>query len=289
MTESTQVATREHRPPSAPKEVTAITDVVERYTDEIAKLAPRGVHPAHYLASLRLYMASHSEVRKCTPMSVAQSILRVAQTGLELGVTCDILPFKGVGQFSPRYNGIIELALGAGVRTINADVVRAGDYFEWEKGTHFKLRHRHDAERGAPITHAYAIAETKPGSFVFEVMARHEIDEVRLKFSKQWKNGNLDDIPWYAKKTVVRRLSPYLPKNPRLAAALAFAASDEGDPTPDDVPNAEFEVIGTTNTPDNGEEHTPDPDDRFAEEFHQVGELTPDNATRSIGRAQETQ
>ena len=215
-----------------------ILTTVERYSDEIAKLAPKGVDPAHYMASLRLYLSRNSKLLDCTPSSIAQGILRVAQTGLELGVSCDLLPFKTECQFNPRYNGIIELALGSGTRSVNADVVREGDFFEWEKGTQFKLRHRKDAPSSAKITHAYAIAEIKQGSFVFEVLDKAEIDKIRTEFSKQWKGGTLEQIPWYAKKRAVRQLAPYLPKNARFAAALMYA--DDADA----IPEGQFEIPG---------------------------------------------
>ena len=220
----------------------SILTTVERYSDEIQKLAPRGVEPAHYIASLRLYLSMNPKVLDCTPASIARGILRVAQTGLDLGVSCDLLPFGKECQFNPRYNGIIELALASGVRAINADVVRDGDDFDYQKGTGFFLHHKHGAERGQ-ITHAYACAQIKIGSFVFDVMDRKEIDAVRLKYSKSWKNGSLDDIPWYAKKTVVRRLSPFLPKNARLASALMYSdeVETDADDTPFQVPVASME------------------------------------------------
>jgi phage RecT family recombinase len=217
---------------------------VEKYEEQIKGLAPRGVAPSHYYASLRLYLAANPKVLECTPASVAVGILRVAQTGLDLGVSCDLLPFGSSCQFSPRYNGIIELALASGVRAVNADVVREGEILEAQKGTEFYLRHRKYgpdgkplAVKGAAITMAYAIAEIKQGSFVFETLTREEIDAIRAKYSQQWKRGSLDEIPWYAKKTMVRRLSPYLPKNSRFAAALQYAD------TVDEVLEGEFEVV----------------------------------------------
>ena len=216
----------------------AILAAVEKYGTEIMALAPKGADLAHYTASLRLYFAQNPKVLDCAPASVAVGMLRVAQTALELGVSCDLLPFGKACQFSPRYNGIIELALGAGTRAINADVVREGDDFEMEKGTKPYLRHQRKAKHGAPITHAYAIAEIRVGAYVFEVMTREEVDEIRVRYSKSWAKGSLDQFPWYARKTCVRRLAAYLPKNARLAAALLYA-----DEKPEEIPDGEFTPI----------------------------------------------
>lgn len=224
----------------------AIVATVEKYADQLNALAPRGADAAMYIASLRLYLAGNDKVLACSPASIAKGLLQVAQTGLTLGVSCDLLPYGASCQFSPRYNGIVELALASGARSVNADVVREGEYFAAQKGTEPFLKHRkYDldtsrplASEKSPIVAAYAIAELKPGSFVFETMTREQIDATRLKFSKSWAKGSLDDIPWYAKKTLVRRLAPYLPKNARFAAALQYAeAADE------EVPPAEFEIV----------------------------------------------
>lgn len=224
-----------------------LAEVAEKYTEQLAALAPRGTDPAHYIASLRLYMAQNTAVLNCSPKSVAVSILRVAQTGLTLGVSCDILPFGKDAQFSPRYNGIIELALSSGVRAINADVVREGDFFEHQKGTENFLRHRKADVPGGKITHAYAIAEIKVGSYVWEVLTREEVEAVQRQYSRSWKGKPLEDIPWYAKKTALRRLAPYLPKNNRFASALQFDKENE------EVPAGEFEVVQTGRTDDGAE------------------------------------
>lgn len=216
-----------------------LAEVAEKYSAQIAALAPEGMAPEHFIASLRLYMAQNPAVVECTPASVAMGVLRAAQTGLTLGVSCDLLPFGKVCQFSPRYGGIIELALAAGANAINADVVREGDFFEYEKGTKPYLKHHRNFQGGAKITHAYAVAALRFGQCVFEVATREEIDALRLKYSKSWKHGSLDEIPWYAKKTMVRKLGPYLPKNPRLAAALMFADAKEPEDGAVDAPPPE--------------------------------------------------
>jgi recombination protein RecT len=215
-----------------------ILGMVQQYSEQIAQLAPEGMTPEHFIASLRLYMAKTPDLLKCNPVSVAMGVLQVAQTGLTLGVSCDLLVFGGACQFSPRYGGIIELALAAGTNAIDADVVREGDHFSFEKGTNSYLKHTRAFQKDAPITHAYAVAALRYGKCVFTVWTREEIDAHRARFSKQWsvqKVPSLDAIPWYAKKTMVRQLSPFLPKNARLAAALMFADAPEPEPEAGDT------------------------------------------------------
>lgn len=288
-----------------------LTEVAEKYMPQIAALAPRGMAPEMFVAMLREYIArpdakgNPSKLLECTPASIARGVLRVAQTGLVLGDTCDLLPFGKECQFSPRYTGIIDLALHSGVKSITAKVVRQGDKFEFEYGTEGFIKHIPVAKSNAPITHAYAIAKIHASApSVFEVLTREEIDEIRARYSKQWKAGSLDAIPWYAKKTAVRRLGPYLPRNPRLAAALQY--SDESDEAPV-AEDGEYEILpdnepSTSETPTetaapisaSGAGATPQAADPATEtpvaepkkaESSEAGELTLDQAkeTRLIG------
>jgi phage RecT family recombinase len=229
---------------------------VTRYAGEIEKLAPRDrfgnllVNADNYVAALRLYFQENPKLLDCTPISIATGMLRIAQTGLILGVSCDLLPFKAHCQFSPRYTGLIELALASGTRKVDVGVVRDGDHFEFDKGTNTFLSHRPIAKSGAPITHGYAIAEIKQGSFSLEVMTAEQINAHRKKFSKQWwmEKGQiipLEDIPWYGKKTPLRQLSNVLPKNPRLAAALTYEKQAEEE----EIPEGTFEPVSAEITP----------------------------------------
>lgn len=240
---------------ATPKDL--ILETIHQYAHEIASLAPKGISPARYFASLTLHLAKNPDLLKCDPVSIAQGMLRVASTGLELGVSCDLLPFVGgknpTCQFNPRYNGLIELALASGVRAVDAGVVRDDDpVFVAEKGTPSFIRHQRGPGKGK-IVWAYAIAQIKVGAYVFEVMSRDEVDAIRKKFSKSWwqepqyKGGRLiplEEIDWYAQKTVIRKLAAKLPKNAAFAAALAEDADirEIDGEILDEVPEGEYQI-----------------------------------------------
>lgn len=213
--------------------------------EKINKLLPRNrfgqlTMDAEYLIqSLELYFSENPKLLLCTPASIVRGVMRVAQTSLILGNSCDLLPFGKNCQFSPRYNGIAQLALAAGTRAINIGVVREGDHFEYDKGTNTFLSHQKRALSTAPITHGYAVANLRPGANVLEVFTAEEINAHRKKYSKSWWKDNdriipLEEIPWYAKKTPLRQMAPVLPQNPRLAAALIFEREAEEGLTDDE-------------------------------------------------------
>lgn len=221
-----------------------ILDLVTQYGENIERLAPRGMVAAYYVEELRLYLSqpdkdgNPSKLFDCTPASIARGILRVAQTGLSLGVSCDLLPFGKTCQFSPRYTGIIELALLSGTRAVNADVVYDDDLvWQYQKGTELILNHTRGPRKGK-ITHFYAIGELKPASYVFEVMTRDEVVAHKAKFSKQWAKVPIEECIWYGKKTAIRQLSKFLPKNPRFASALQFDRQAD-----EEIPDGEYEVV----------------------------------------------
>lgn len=60
-----------------------------------------------------------------------------------------------------------------------------------------------------------------------------EIDAIRTKHSKQWKDGPCP--PWYAMKTVLRQAAKLIP-NPRLQAALQVMDVDERVEAAEEIP-----------------------------------------------------
>lgn len=225
-----------------------INTLVVKYDAQIGALARSsrsfiGNPTEHYAAELRLYLAQNPHLLECSPVSIALGVLRVVQTGLSLGVSCDLLAFKKTVQFSPRYTGLVELAYASGVRGINVDVVRKGEPFRLIKGTRPDLKHTPLGDESAEIVGAYVCAELKQGSFVFDYQSREQLDAIRRAYSQRWwtnKAGQvipLEEIAWWARKRMVRMGSAMWPKNPRFAAALMYEQqAEEADDGDDYIP-----------------------------------------------------
>lgn len=227
--------------------VALILKTVEDHEQQLMALAPRGYEAQMYYAALRLYFAANPAVLNCKPVSVLKAMLRVAQTGLELGVTCDILPFGDQAQFSARAKGLAELAYSAGTRSVNYGVVRDGDtLWDWCLGSEGYVHHKPARGNTGPISHFWAIARLGVTGQVIRVMDYEEVDARKARYSKQWKTTALEEIPWYGVKTVIREVLGYVPKNARLAAALRYdVAEDDDDTPPDDAPPSPAEVATT--------------------------------------------
>lgn len=232
-TESTAVATTEadKRP--------AYLAMLEKHIPTFADFLPEGVKPERVIAAVRMAVAGNPKIATCTPVSIVQSVARAMQLDLEIGVTAYLVPRN---QWNPNtrqkemtctllpdYRAHIEMIVRSGAaRSVEADVVREGDFFEYEKGLDKKLVHRPNAAPDAKITHAYAIVRLRFQQSDFIVMTREEVEAVRAKsqgwnddaLAKKGEATGLESVPWYAKKSAVIRVTNLVPKNPRLAKWL---------------------------------------------------------------------
>lgn len=186
-----------------------------------------------------VYLATKQEpkILNCTGESIVRAVARVAQWGLEVGTTAHLVPFGDQCTPVADYKGLGELMLAARAirQAPEAACVYEHETFAMERGLYPRLEHQviHDPAKRGKLIGAYCVLRpTGAGTVpVFEYLAIEEIDAIRQKHSKQWKQGPCP--PWYAKKTVVRQAAKLVPKNPRLATILAE--------TDDEIPEGTFE------------------------------------------------
>lgn len=228
----------------------ALKKVLERQADTFTKLLPPNYDASRLITGAMIQIAKEPKLLECSHRSIALAMARVAQWGLDIGITAHLLPFKGECVPVVDYKGYIELMRPSGVRKLEAFVVRQGEVFEYQHGTEEYLRHQPNGDRTKPIIAAYAMATLKHGYRQFEVMLVDEIEEIRAKYSKQWRTGDLPE--WYARKTVIRRIAKYLPKNPRLVAALA-SDGDQPAEGESEIPEGVAEALPEGMDPETGE------------------------------------
>lgn len=191
---------------------------LERFAPSYANLLPKGYTPQRLITGALIAIQANPDLLKCTPISIATALGRISQWGLDVGDTAHLVPFGTTCTPVADYKGLVKLMLRAGCRKVEAEVVRQGDQFNYERGLHPILQHRPSAGKEAPITHAYAIAWLKGGGELFEVMTAEEIDAIRKDKSRSFKNGPL--TRWYARKTVTRQLAKWMDRSPELTSAV---------------------------------------------------------------------
>lgn len=247
--ETTAVATR-----PSDKLSTALTPVVEN----IFGMTRNREYAQRAFQATMLAALNNPELYDCTPASMTTAVLRIAQWGLDVGVTAHIVPFnvnvapKGQpkrwekrAQAIADYRGLIQLALdGHIIRACRPPrVVYEGDFFEYSYGLNEELKHRPcPASRRGAIIGAYVVTVMPFHAQTFTYLPIEDIELRRAK-SKQWGPDQVKMCPdWYAMKAVVRAHFDKMPKkSPRLAMALTEDAS-EGEAS--EIADAEVVAIG---------------------------------------------
>jgi recombination protein RecT len=182
-----------------------------------------------------LEMRKRPELQKCSKISILQSVMESCSIGLSpVGPMqyAYLIPYWNRAlnctdaQLQIGYRGFVELARRSGaVVSINADVVRQGDFFEFEKGEKITIKHRPSFSEGEqPVIAAYAVANLVAGGVEAEVMPRWRVDKIMERARGKRREGAT--TPWdtdfeqMAIKTVVKLLCKRLPKSHEFAKAI---------------------------------------------------------------------
>lgn len=221
----TAVAVREDQHPIIAK--------IDARMPEIAEMLPEGMQPDRFRRVVVQALVRNPELWACTPVSVVSAIVESAQVGLEpTGVLgrAWLLPYSVKGTKEAKlivgYRGYAELAWRADRILVTTGAVRAGDHFEYRRGTGKFLHHTPasaDAEREADdanITDFWAMYTLPDGRDDFDVMSRKAVERIRDK--ARYRNPVWDsDFGEMGRKTVLRRLLKVAPLSPEVQRVLA--------------------------------------------------------------------
>src|ERR1700719_4480022 len=174
-----------------------------------------------------------------------QSLFNAAMTGAVLGLEADgatgqffLLPFgdrknnRTVVQPVIGYKGYNTLAARSGI-TIAGGVVREGDEFEFEDGSHAFVRHKkHLGGNGVhkPIIAAWSSASSDSRPATIKVLSIGEILAIKAKSPRGGQAPWSDDaigFPAMAEKSAKRRLARDMPLNVFQSAARMEEAFEE--------------------------------------------------------------
>lgn len=200
----------------------------EAARNRIAPFLPEGVDIARVAASVVLQVKRNPDLLQCTGESIVLATAAIHSWGLEVGNDAYLVPFGKVCTPIAGYTGLARLMIQSGaVRALDAFCVYEGEHFRYEEGAEPQLEHRPAtmaSDRGKMIG-AYVRARLPFQQYKILYMPLEEIDAIRLKHSKQWKQGPCP--AWYAKKTVVRQVAKLLPKSPALLDVFRVIADEE--------------------------------------------------------------
>jgi len=186
-------------------------------------------------------ISNNDQLQRCTPESVARSLIDVGVLGLTLSPTMRLaylIPYKDNCTVSPSYMGLEQIAYKTGfVEMIQTVLVCKNDpeFNVWtdELGRH--IMHMEAAGNRGEVTHAYCLAWFSSGRKHVEVMDREDIMACRDAATK--KNFGKVPFTWKGafkhemyKKSVMRRGWKHWPRvdNPRIAEMMS--AVERSDP-----------------------------------------------------------
>lgn len=173
-------------------------------------------------------LSKNSYLASATQNSILESVLNIAQIGLTLNPAMKmayLVPRRVGGQvvccLEPSYQGLCKLVTDTGsVKNIYAHPVYQNDKFSHELGTNVQLVHKPAIGNKGNMIAVYAVAILNDGSKQIEIMDIEEINKIRDRSEgyKSFKSGKVSSAIWesdyseMARKTVVKRLTKYLPK-----------------------------------------------------------------------------
>lgn len=199
-----------------------VKDFINKYQDQFKRALPKVMDAERFTRIALTAVQQNPDLGNCTPASLLGALLTSAQLGLEVNTPLGqayIIPYynsrtrRKEAQFQPGYRGLITLAYRSGeFQSIDAQVVRENDEFEYELGLNPKLRHIPATSNRGDIVRVYAVYRLKSGGFGFCVMSTEDINKHRDKYSKAGSSS-----PWQsnweamAKKTCLKQALKYAP------------------------------------------------------------------------------
>jgi recombination protein RecT len=209
-----------------------IADLINRQRSEIARALPKHMD-ADRLARIAITtIKTTPTLMQCSAPSLLGALMLSAQTGMEPGPLghAYLVPRKSRDRgwevtWILGYKGIIELARRSGqILSIEAREVCERDEFDYEFGLDEKLVHRPymDGDRG-PIVAFWGLAKFKDGGHYFLVMSKADVDKAKERSDAGRNNKGpwVTDYAAMGRKTVIRRMAPFLPLSPEQAQVIA--------------------------------------------------------------------
>jgi len=194
--------------------IEALKSQLARSKGEFAMALPSNISPEKFQRVVLTVAGQNPDLLSADRRSLLGACIKCAQDGLVPdGREAALVLFGGKVQYMPMLAGLLKRARNSGeISNVSAHVVYSADEFTIEYGDDERLVHKPSlaAERGKPVG-AYAIARLKDGSIVREWMTIADLEKVRnvsrAKNAGPWRDWT-DEM---YRKTVLRRLSKWLP------------------------------------------------------------------------------
>jgi recombination protein RecT len=206
---------------------------LQRMSQEFGSVLPPQIPVERFIRTAITAVQQNPDLLRTERRSLMGACMKAAQDALLLdGREATLVIFKSKAQYMPMVAGILKKVRQSGqISTIAAHVVYERDEFDYQLGDEERIFHKPNIleDRGKPVA-VYCIARTVDGGAFREVMSTAQVEKIRSR-SRSANNG-----PWatdwdeMARKTVVRRLSKYLPSSTDMERVLQRDYEADGGP-----------------------------------------------------------
>jgi recombination protein RecT len=210
----------------------AFSSFMDKFKPQLALALPKHL-TADRMARLALTAFSTTPaLQKCSPMSIAASVMTAGQLGLEIGVNGQgfLVPYGTTCTFVPGWKGLQDLANRSGRATSWTGAVFEGDEFDYRLGDSPFVHHRPGDETDPEaMTHVYAVGRVNGSNWpIVEVWTVGKVRKHRDKYNKVGnRHYSFRDWEMYARKVPLLQALKYLPSSVELSNALAVANAAE--------------------------------------------------------------
>lgn len=210
-------------PATADKKPMTLRERIERAAPEFKKALPGHIPVEKFVRTVQTALTMTQGITDaCATPAGIQSLMtactKAATDGLILdGREAALVTFKGQVQYMPMVAGLMKKARNSGdISSITAEIVYKNDPFSYNPSTDTAPDHRPDwfGDRGEPVG-VYAVCRLKDGSTVVEVMSAKQVLNIgaQSRNAGQYDPKNGKNYGEWWRKTVIRRISKYLPSS----------------------------------------------------------------------------
>jgi recombination protein RecT len=214
--------------------VAALSSFMDKFKPQLALALPKHLTPDRMARLALTAFSTTPALQKCTPMSIAASVMTAGQLGLEIGVNGQgfLVPYGNTCTFVPGWKGLQDLVNRSGRATSWTGAVYEGDEFDYRLGDSPFVHHRPgDEDDPAKLTHVYAVGRVNGSNWpIVEVWTMAKVWKHRDKYNKVGqRHYSFRDREMYARKVPLLQVLKYLPSSVEVSNAIAVAnAADMG-------------------------------------------------------------
>lgn len=239
-------------PATTEKKTLTLRDRIEQAGPEFKKALPGHIPVEKFVRTIQTAITMTPVIADaCNSQAGIQSLMtactKAATDGLILdGREATLVIFKGAVTYIPMVAGLMKKARNSGdISTIDAILVHKNDAFSYNPATDEVPDHQPDwfSDRGE-VVGVYAVVRLKDGTSQVEIMSKAQVMNIaaQSKNSAQYDPKNGKNFGEWWRKTVIRRISKYLPSSSdkddfmqavqRIDEGFEFEATDGGPTVP---------------------------------------------------------